>query len=106
MKDLISLMPEVLAALQSTGANVSLAQDLEDAIEADRQRRGEPVAWRTYDRNGWYVFSPTHEEAERGFPGTDHQPLYAAPQPAVPVKVPSDAEYDVVFIPIVLKQVG
>lgn len=47
-KDFMSLMPEVLAALKATGQNVSLVQDLEAAIEADRQRRGEPVKYCTH----------------------------------------------------------
>lgn len=63
-------------------------------LRADRQRRGEPVAWRTYDRNGWYVFSLTKEDAERDFPGGDHKPLYTAPQPDEPVKVPRLYQHD------------
>lgn len=43
--NIMRLMPEVLAALKATGQNVSLAKDLEAAIEHDRKGRGEPVAW-------------------------------------------------------------
>ncbi|NYT38918.1 hypothetical protein ERD78_18630 [Allopusillimonas soli] len=43
--NIMRLMPEVLAALKATGQNVSLAKDLEAAIEHDRKGRSEPVAW-------------------------------------------------------------
>lgn len=41
--NIMRLMPEVLAALKATGQNVSLAKDLEAAINHDRKGRGEPV---------------------------------------------------------------
>ena len=58
-----------------------------EAIEADRQRRGEPVAW-LYEVDGgsgeWeqylHLFEPLQCSNVRNV-----QPLYAAPQPADPV---------------------
>lgn len=58
------------------------------AIEADRKRRGEPVAWAMFADNGniriW---------ARKPMSHPDCVPLYTAPQPAEPMKVPSDDQW-------------
>lgn len=36
-----------------------------------------PVAWRSYDRNGYFIVSTTLKEAMRDFPTKEHTPLYA-----------------------------
>src|SRR5690606_2333427 len=66
-------------------------------IEADRQRRGEPVAWiqRSYLNLIRESNVALHNVVVRGsiLDGDgDVVPLFTAPQPAEPVKVPSDAE--------------
>lgn len=64
------------------------------AIEADRQRRGEPVAWHTEDHltdKSATTYDPVVAKRwlAKGWPVS---PLFQAPQPAESVKVPSDAE--------------
>lgn len=55
------------------------------AIEADRKRRGEPVAWRYLTPTGWHATT----DAARALGAAEHhtvEPLFAAPQPAEPSK--------------------
>jgi len=53
------------------------------AVEADRQRRGEPVAWRYKTSTGWHATT----DAAKALRVADHhaiEPLYSAPQPPEP----------------------
>src|SRR5690606_34647413 len=60
------------------------ADEILEIIKADRKRRGEPVAW--IRKNGFSVLAGIEPQDD------SEVPLYAAPQPAEPVKVPSDAD--------------
>lgn len=64
------------------------------AIEADRQRRGEPVAWvaRSPGRTPQYFDGARAAHVYCGTGEWTISPLYDAPQSAEPVKVPSDDE--------------
>lgn len=68
------------------------------AIEADCKRRGEPVAWLGVTEDTRYGFKRV--EVVQWNPGQlpvgDH-PVFTAPQPAEPVKVPSDEEIDALW---------
>ena len=52
-------------------------QAFAQAVIADYKASLVPVAYRTYDRNGWFNISPNLEEAMRDFPTKEHTPLYA-----------------------------
>jgi len=65
-----------------------------DAVELDRQCRGEPVAWFTEDHltdRSATTYDPVVAERWR-VKGWPVSPLFKAPQPAEPVKVPSNEE--------------
>ncbi|TCU92580.1 hypothetical protein EV686_11417 [Paracandidimonas soli] len=79
------------------------------AIEADRKRRGEPVAYRLLRKNADGEWVTDGRPWCDGVPDADLvkdseksgqyriEYAFAAPQPAEPVKVPSDADIDAVF---------
>lgn len=71
------------------------------AIEADRQRRGEPVYQVNMKGNGWEDCSvdryesagrAMEQDVQKVWKRWDRRVLWTAPQPAEPVKVPSDTQ--------------
>lgn len=76
----------------------SLLAWAEAAIEADRQCRGEPVAWLQVDANGRVLataLEPGQMYKSEYDEGAKDVPLYSAPQPAEPVSLhPDDAAVD------------
>lgn len=65
-------------------------------IEADRQRRGEPVAWRWSESNGerWFGWTTdwSHHDRAVKMGCLIEYAAPSAPQPAEPVKAPSEYE--------------